>query len=157
MDEDLRIVSAPSDPHQASIGNLASVVIDGAHAEVDPGALHGRSRVEAGVRWVGSPDEVPAGRVYWVAWVTAGRREDGQRGYKGLTVSRMLIDRQAGVGHKHLAQHVNAIRAAMEGQVDLDGLPAEGRRALRILLAERAPALWEHARPQVRRALEAGA
>lgn len=157
MDEELRIVGAPQDEHSATIGNLAAVLIDGDRAEVDPGALHGRSRVEAGVRWVPSPDQVPAGRTYWIAWVTAGRGDDGARGFKGVTVSNMLIDRQAMVGYKYLAQHVNAIRAALEGQVDLDGLPPEGRAALRHLLEERSPEMWRRAQRAFRKALDPGA
>ena len=151
-DEALRIIPVADEAAQ-SLGNLAAVVIEGDHAYVSPGALHGRSPVEQGVRWVKDPAEVPNGRRYWIAWVTLGRGPDGQRGYRGLTVSEMIIDREAMVGYKHLPSHVNAMKAALDGRVDVSGLPEEARTALAAELKGRGLSFWRHAFPEVKKAL----
>jgi len=151
-DEALRIIPV-ADAEAQSLGNLSALIIDGDHAYVAPDALHGRSPVEQGVRWVKDPAEVPAGRTYWVAWVTLGRGPDGHRGYRGLTVSEMHIDREALVGYKHLPSHVNAMKAALDGHVDVSGLPAPARRALAAELKGRGLDFWRHARPEIKMAL----
>ncbi|HEY8449386.1 MAG TPA: YwhD family protein [Bacillota bacterium] len=143
-DDVLRIVPV-ADERAQSLGNLSAVIIDGDRAFVDPGALHGRSAVEQGVRWAADPGEVPNAQPYWVAWVTLGRNENGERGYRGLTVSPMWIDPQAKVGYKRLADHVNAMKAALDGQVELGELPDTARTALAAELKGRGLRFWHNA------------
>ncbi|HEX6988246.1 MAG TPA: YwhD family protein [Bacillota bacterium] len=151
-DDALRIVPV-ADEQAQSLGNLSAVIIAKDHAYVAPGALHGRSPVEQGVRWLKDASEVPDGETYWIAWVTLGRGPDGHRGYRGLTVSEMLIDRHAMVGYKHLPSHVNAMKAALAGEVDVRGLPARARTALAAELKGRGLEYWRHARPEIKQAL----
>src|SRR5690606_23379322 len=151
-DEALRIIPV-ADAEAQSLGNLSALIIDGDHAYVAPDALHGRSPVEQGVRWVKDPSEVPNGRRYWVAWVTLGRGPDGRRGYRGLTVCEMLIDRDAMVGYKHMPTHVNAMKAALDGHVNVEGRPPEGRTALAAELKGRGLEFWRHASPEIKEAL----
>lgn len=143
-DEALRIIPVPDEKAQ-SLGNLSAIIINDEYAYVSPDALHGRSDVERGVNWVDSLDQVPQPKQYWIAWVTTGRNDRGQRGYRSITVSPMWIDRQAMVGYKRLAQHVNDMKAALDGHIDLKDLPDNARTALIAELKSRGLQYWQEA------------
>ena len=145
----LNLVGARTGPH-SHLGGLAAVLVDGEQAQVAPGALHARSPVEVGVRWVDSRDQVPRGRCYWVVWIAQGGGRDGGRGIRGAVASPMWIDREAMVGYKHLAGHVNDMSRAMKGVVDLRQLTPVQRRAVRDAIVAKAPQVWEATAPEVR-------
>jgi hypothetical protein len=134
-------------PEDPTIGATLTAVrlVDGT-ATIDEALLHGRSEVERGIRWtLSSPEEAAAGGVtYYVAWV-AMKGAEGAVGYQGVTVSRLVIDRERRVGWKDLPQQVNAMGDAAAGGVDLDGLPADLRHALHRLLVEKGHGAWERA------------
>lgn len=153
-DDALRIIPVPDEKAQ-SLGNLSAIIIDGDRAYVSPGALHGRSPVEQGINWVDSLDQVPQARQYWIAWVTTGRNENGNRGYRSVTVSPMWIDRAAMVGYKRLAAHVNDMKAALDGKIDLKDLPEESRLALIAELKSRGLQFWREAFPEFKEKLSA--
>ncbi|HEY8552375.1 MAG TPA: YwhD family protein [Thermaerobacter sp.] len=143
----LPLVGARKGSH-SHLGGLAAILVDGERAEVAPAALHAKSRVEQGVRWVDDPAQVPAGRQYWVVWIAQGGA--GGRGIRGAVASPMWIDRQAMVGYKHLAGHVNDMSRAMKGVVDLSGLTAAQRKAVGEAIRARAPQVWEATDPAIR-------
>lgn len=140
----LNLVGARS--QHSHIGGLAAILVDGDQATVSPGALHAKSPVEAGVRWVDDRSQVPQGRCYWVVWIAQG----GGRGIRGAVASPMWIDRQAMVGYKHLPGHVNDMSRAMKGVVDLQSLTPAQRRAVRDAILAKAPQVWEATDPSVR-------
>ncbi|WPD19830.1 YwhD family protein [Thermaerobacter composti] len=143
----LPLVGSRTGSH-SHMGGLAAILVDGDRAEVAPAALHAKSRVEQGVRWVDDPAQVPAGRQYWVVWIAQGGA--GGRGIRGAVASPMWIDRQAMVGYKHLAGHVNDMSRAMKGVVDLSGLTAAQRRAVGEAIRARAPQVWAATDPAIR-------
>ncbi|WP_042501298.1 YwhD family protein [Thermaerobacter marianensis] len=151
----LQLVGTRSGPH-SHLGGLAAILVDGDQAQVAPGALHAKSPVEQGVRWVDDPAQVPHGRQYWVVWIAQGG--GAGRGIRGAVASPMWIDREAMVGYKHLAGHVNDMSRAMKGVVDLGGLTAAQRKAVGEAIRARAPQVWEATDPAVRAQLggEAG-
>ena len=63
-----------------SLENVSPVIIDveAGEAFVDMGAMHARSAVERGIKFLPNRDEVPNGKPYWIVWVTIERKEDGQ-------------------------------------------------------------------------------
>lgn len=148
----LNLVGARTE--HGSIGGLAAILVDGEDARVSPGALHGKSPVETGVRWVQNREEVPNARCYWVVWVAQGQGPDGRRGIRGAVASPMWIDREAMVGYKHLAGHVNDMSRALKGVVDLRELTPAQRRAVREAIIERAPRIWEGTAPEIRACFE---
>lgn len=149
-DDLLRIVPAPSEEAKA-LGNLSAIIVEPDRAWVHPGALHGKSPIEQGVRWVASKDEAPDAKPYWIAWVTLGRH-DGRRGYRSIRVSPMWIDTEAKVGYKHLPTHVNDMKAALDGDIDIRILPASARRALLAELKSRGLQYWKDALPEFKAA-----
>lgn len=134
------------------LGNLAAAIVEGNTAYFSAEALHARSPAERGVTWVDDPQQVPQGKQYWVVWLTLGRNEAGGRCYKGLVACPMWIDRTAMAGYKSLPEHVNGMRAALAGQVELGDMPAEARQALRRLLSWEKE-LWENTAAPTRRLL----
>lgn len=146
----LQLVGTRPGPH-SHLGGLAAILVDGDRATVSPGALHAKSPVEQGVRWVDDPAQVPGARQYWVVWIAQGGA--GGRGVRGAVASPMWIDRQAMVGYKHLARHVNDMSRALKGVIDLEGLSDAQRRAVGEAIRARAPQVWEATDPAVRAAL----
>lgn len=143
----LQVVGTRTGPH-SHLGGLAAILVDGDRAQVSPGALHAKSPVELGVRWVDDPARVPAGREYWVVWIAQGG--GGGRGVRGAVASPMWIDRDAMVGYKQLARHVNDMSRALKGVIDLGGLSAAQRRAVGEAIRARAPQVWQATDPAVR-------
>lgn len=153
-DPALRIVPVPDEKAQ-SLGNLSAIIVTEDHAFVSPEALHGRSPVEQGIKWVDSLDQVPNPKQYWIAWVTTGRNASGERGYRSVTVSPMWIDRTAMVGYKRLGHHVNDMKAALDGTIKLNDLPEPARIALLAELKSRGLQFWRNAFPQFKEAFSA--
>ena len=146
----LQLVGTRSGPH-SHLGGLAAILVDGDEAQVSPGALHAKSPVEQGVRWVDDPSQVPSGRPYWVVWIAQGGGSG--RGVRGAVASPMWIDREAMVGYKQLARHVNDMSRALKGVIDLGELTPAQRRAVGRAIRSRAPQVWEATDPSVRAAL----
>ncbi|HLS88619.1 MAG TPA: YwhD family protein [Sphingobacteriaceae bacterium] len=136
------------------LGNLAAAIVEEDTAYFSAEALHARSPAERGVKWVDDPQQVPQGKEYWVVWITLGRNEAGGRCYRGLVACPMWIDREAMVGYKSLADHVNGMRAALAGQVEVGNMTPEARQALRRLLSWEKE-LWENTPAPIRRQLSA--
>lgn len=152
-DDLLPIVPAPGDNDRGP-GNLSAFIVENDLAYLAPEALHGRSQIEQGVRWLKDVAELPSrAKQYWIAWVSLGRNAAGQRGYRGLTISEMFIDAVGKVGYKSLPAHVNAMKAALDGKVELANLPESAKQALAAELNGRSPELWRNAFPQIKQSL----
>ena len=62
-----------------SLDNVSPVIIDvdAGEAVIDVGAMHARSTIEKGIKFLPAKDEVPNGKPYWLVWVTIDRKEEG--------------------------------------------------------------------------------
>jgi len=152
------IMSGKTDVHGGfgqgvlDLSNVSSVIIDGDEAYIDMGALHAKSAVEKGIKWTVNKEEVPNGKPYWVVWVTVDRKEEGPY-YAGVTACYMEIDRDARRGYKILADHVNKMDYSMKRRIMVSELDEQAKNALRKLLKEHNPAMWENSSDELKQAL----
>ncbi|WP_438434018.1 YwhD family protein [Gorillibacterium sp. sgz500922] len=134
------------------LSNVSAVIVDGGEAYVDNGALHAKSRVEKGIKFVADRGEVPNGRRCFIVWVAVDRDEDGGR-YAGLAACEMAVDPEARRGWKVLAEHVNRMDRAMKRQVLVENLNGEEKAALKRTLVDTNPQWWERTGEDVKQAL----
>lgn len=136
------------------LSNVSSIIIDGDEAYIDIGAMHAKSKVERGIRFTANKDEVPNGRTCWVVWVAVDRSEEGNAHYAGVAACEMKIDAEARRGWKILADHVNKMDGAMKRRFLLDGLNGREARALKRVLMEYNPGMWERSPQELKEKLE---
>nr|WP_245203980.1 YwhD family protein [Ammoniphilus resinae] len=135
-----------------NLSNVSSVIIEEDEAYIDLGALHAKSKVEKGIKFLPNKEDVPNGKTCWIIWVAAERKEDGAY-YAGMTACEMLVDREARRGWKILADHVNRMDYAMKRRYMLDGLNDTEKAALKKLLIENNPQMWENSPDVLKQAL----
>lgn len=123
------------------LNNVSPVIIDGGEAVIDIGAMHAKSKVEKGIKFSPNREDVPAGRQVWVVWVAVDRSAEGQF-YGGITSCEMWIDTEARRGWKILAEHVNKLDAALKRKINVEGLGATEKAALKSLLISHNEAWW---------------
>jgi hypothetical protein len=134
------------------LSSVSSVIIDGDEAYIDMGALHAKSAVEKGIKWTTNKEEVPNGKPYWLVWVSVDRKEEGPY-YAGVTACYMEIDREARRGYKILADHVNRMDYAMKRRIMVSELDDTAKKALKKLLMEHNPQMWENSSEELKQAL----
>lgn len=137
-----------------TLRGLSAVLVDGDQVFIDNGAIHAKSRIEKGIRFVPDPAQVPQPRRVWGFWVTLKRREGGVQGFHGIMPFELDIDAQAGVGYKNLGRQVNHMEKAVKGEADLTGVPVEVREKLRAFLQQVRPDLWDNAADAFKQALQ---
>ncbi|RXT08725.1 YwhD family protein [Ammoniphilus sp. CFH 90114] len=135
-----------------NLSNVSSVIIEGEEAYIDLGALHAKSKVEKGIKFLTNKDEVPNGKKCFIVWVAADRNEQGAY-YAGAASCEMIVDREARRGWKILADHVNRMDAAMKRKIMLDNLDATEKASLKKLLIENNPTMWENSSDALKEAL----
>ncbi len=124
---------------------LTAVVIDGDYAFFDAGALHGRSQAQQGIQFSRDPADVPEGRRVAMVFLGVRDKEPETAHYEGMIACALLIDSTAKVGWRDLTQEAMAMRRVLDGTVQLDGLTAPERIALRRALEEPlGGALWKN-------------
>ena len=109
------IKNDPMDGHKGfgkgalSLDNVSPVIIDVEEGEavIDVGAMHARSVVEKGIKFLKTKEEVPNGKPYWLVWVTIDRDERGPY-YAGVTACEMTVDRSIRRGYKSLPDTLTA-------------------------------------------------
>jgi hypothetical protein len=136
------------------LSKLSSVIIDGAEAYIDMGAIHAKSKVEKGIKFTTNREDTPNGRKCWIVWVVVGRDEQDNKFYAGVTVCEMAIDSEARRGFKILADHVNRMDYALKGRLMLDGLDDVEKAALRKVLIDNSPDMWEHSTDALKNGLQ---
>lgn len=134
------------------LSQLSSVIIDGDEAYLDLGALHAKSKVEKGIKFTVNKEDVPNGRPCWIVWVAVDFKEEGKY-YAGVTSCEMLIDTEEKKGWKILADHVNRMDYALKRRILLDNLGAKEKAALKQLLVETDPGMWERSEDTLKEAL----
>ena len=134
------------------LSDVACVMIDNGEAYIDVGAMHAKSKIEKGIKFIPNKEDVPNGRQCWIVWVAVERNEEGAH-YAGATACPMLIDTEARRGWKILAQHVNNLDYAIKRRFVLDELGTEEKQALKKLLVTHNPEWWERSADQLKEAL----
>ncbi|WP_159881882.1 YwhD family protein [Paenibacillus puerhi] len=154
----LNIISGKETKHRGfgqgsiDLSQLSSVIIDGDEAYLDAGALHAKSKVEKGIKFVLNKDEVPNGRTCWIVWVAVDFREDGKY-YAGVTSCEMTVDPEARRGWKILADHVNRMDYALKRRIMLDNLGAKEKELLKTFLIDNDSEMWERSSDTLKEAL----
>lgn len=134
-----------------SLDNISPVIIDvdAGVAEVDVGAMHARSVVEKGIKFLPNRDEVPNGKPYWLVWVTIDRKEEGPY-YAGVTACEMTVDREIRRGYKSLPEHVNRMDKSLKRQIIVDHMDPKSKKILTDYLQNHNLKMWELSSQQLK-------
>jgi YwhD family len=151
------IKSDPMDGHKGfgkgalSLDNVSPVIIDVEEGEavIDVGAMHARSVVEKGIKFLTTKEEVPNGKPYWLVWVTIDRDERGPY-YAGVTACEMTVDRSIRRGYKSLPEHVNRMDKSIKRHIIVDHMDDKSKVILREFLKNHNAQLWENSTQQLK-------
>ncbi len=122
---------------------------------LDPGALHGRSELEQRFHF-GPKQSVCEASSCWIVWL-AIELDAANRPvrYKGASLCELLVNSQTKAAYKSMAEHVNRMSEAMRGEVRVERLPVDIRRAVREQLMAIGSELWQQASETFRAAIDA--
>jgi hypothetical protein len=139
-----------------SLDNISPVFVDpeGEEAFVDIGAMHARSVVEKGIKFLPDRDKVPNGKLYWLVWVTIERTPEGPY-YAGVTACEMTVDREARRGYKLLPEHVNNMDKSLKRKIIVDHMEDKSKRILAEFLQKHDKGMWERSVDQLKEDLQA--
>ena len=151
------IKNDPMDGHKGfgkgalSLDNVSPVIIDVEESEavIDVGAMHARSVVEKGIKFLKTKEEVPNGKLYWLVWVTIDRDERGPY-YAGVTACEMTVDRSIRRGYKSLPEHVNRMDKSIKRYIIVDHMDEKSKVILREFLKNHNAQLWENSTQQLK-------
>ena len=154
------IKNDPTDGHKGfgigslSLENVSPVIIDveAGEAIVDIGAMHARSAVERGIKFLKSKEEVPNGKAYWLVWVTIDRKPEGPY-YAGVTACEMTVDRSIRRGYKSLPDHVNKMDKSMKRHIMVDNMDDKSKQVLADFLKNHDQQLWDNSVDQLKKDL----
>ncbi|MGI2748561.1 YwhD family protein [Bacillus cytotoxicus] len=137
-----------------SLENISPVIVDVTEqtAFVDIGAMHARSVVEKGIKFLINKEEVPNGKPYWLVWVTIERTEKGAY-YAGVTACEMTVDREIRRGYKSLPEHVNKMDKSLKRHIIVDHMDESSKKVLGRFLKEHNEAIWNESSAELRHAL----
>ncbi|WP_425542195.1 YwhD family protein [Salinibacillus aidingensis] len=138
-----------------SLENMSPIIVDPNEEEafVDMGAMHARSKVEKRIKFLSDRNEVPNGKLYWIAWTTVERSESGAY-YYGLAASELVVDREIRRGYKLLPEHVNHMDKSLKGRVVIDHMDEKSKGILEKFLREFNPEMWENSRDELKNAFD---
>lgn len=151
------IKNDPMDGHKGfgkgalSLDNVSPVIIDVEEGEavIDVGAMHARSVVEKGIKFLKTKEEVPNGKPHWLVWVTIDRDERGPY-YAGVTACEMTVDRSIRRGYKSLPEHVNRMDKSIKRYIIVDHMDEKSKVILREFLKNHNAQLWENSTQQLK-------
>lgn len=154
------IKSDPTDGHKGygkgalSLDNVSPVIIDvnAGEAEIDVGAMHARSVVEKGIKFLKSKEEVPNGKPYWLVWVTIDRKPEGPY-YAGVTACEMTVDREIRRGYKSLPEHVNKMDKSLKRHIMVDHMDDKSKQVLADFLRNHNQDLWDNSTDELKSGL----
>lgn len=121
-------------------------------AIVDIGAMHARSAVERGIKFLKTKEEVPNGKPYWLVWVTIDRKQEGPY-YAGVTACEMTVDRSIRRGYKSLPEHVNKMDKSMKRHIMVDHMDDKSKKVLADFLKKHDQQLWDNSLDQLKKDL----
>ncbi|MTH54064.1 hypothetical protein GKZ89_11655 [Bacillus mangrovi] len=156
------IKNDPTDGHGGfgvgalSLDNISPVFVDIQEEEafVDIGAMHARSVVEKGIKFLPNKEDVPEAKPYWLVWVTIDRREEGPY-YAGVTACEMTVNREIRRGYKSLPEHVNKMDKSMKRQIMVDHMDEKSKAILTNFLRSHDEGMWERAEEKLKNDLNA--
>ncbi|WP_027408063.1 YwhD family protein [Anoxybacteroides tepidamans] len=139
-----------------SLDNVSPVIIDveAGEAFVDIGAMHARSAVEKGIKFIPNREEVPNGKPYWLVWVTIDRKEEGPY-YAGVTACEMTVDREARRGYKMLPDHVNKLDKSLKRRIIVEHMDEKSKRVLADFLKQHNLDMWNLSSEELKKGLNA--
>ena len=154
------IKNDPTDGHGGfgvgalSLENVSPVIIDveAGEAEVDIGAMHARSAVEKGIKFLKEKEEVPNGKAYWLVWVTIDRKLEGPY-YAGVTACEMTVDRSIRRGYKSLPEHVNKMDKSMKRHIMVEHMDEKSKKLLAEFLKNHDEILWNNSSEELKKGL----
>lgn len=137
-----------------SLDNVSPVIIDieAGEAFVDMGAMHARSVVEKGIKFLPNKEEVPDAKPYWLVWVTVDRNEEGPY-YAGVTACEMTVNREIRRGYKSLPEHVNRMDKSIKRHIIVDHMDDKSKKILADFLKNHNEEMWERSSEQLKRDL----
>ncbi|MBM7690638.1 hypothetical protein JOC77_000041 [Peribacillus deserti] len=154
------IKNDPTDGHGGygtgalSLENVSPVFVDVEEGEafIDIGAMHARSAVEKGIKFLKSKEEVPNGKPYWLVWVTVERKPEGPY-YAGVTACEMTVDRSIRRGYKSLPEHVNRMDKSMKRHIIVDHMDEKSKVVLREFLKIHNLDMWNQSTLELKQGL----
>ncbi|MBU9714887.1 YwhD family protein [Evansella tamaricis] len=137
-----------------NLNNVSPVFIDVEEGEafVDMGALHARSSVEKGIKFLNEKDQVPNGKPYWLVWVTVDHVE-GKPAYRGVAACELTVDREIRRGYKSLPEHVNNMDKSLKGRILVSQMDDKSKRILMDYLKNFNQEMWENSSDQLKEEL----
>ncbi|MET1032172.1 YwhD family protein [Domibacillus tundrae] len=143
------IKNDPTDGHKGfgksalSLEQMSPVIIDveDGSAHIDIGAMHARSAVEKGIKFLKTKEEVPDAKLYWLVWVTVDRNEEGPY-YAGVTACEMTVNREIRRGYKSLPEHVNRMDKSLKRHIIVDVMDDRSKTILRDFLVSHNADMW---------------
>lgn len=151
------IKNDPMDGHKGfgkgvlTLDNVSPVIIDvdAGEAAVDVGAMHARSVVEKGIKFLPDRNEVPDAKLYWVVWVTIDRKEEGPY-YAGVTACDMTVNREIRRGYKSLPEHVNRLDKSIKRQIIVEHMDDRSKNILVDFLKNHDAGMWERSEDKLK-------
>ncbi|MDN3017710.1 YwhD family protein [Paenibacillus sp. BSR1-1] len=139
-----------------TLDNVSPVIIDveAGEAVIDVGAMHARSTVEKGIKFLAKKEEVPNGKPYWLVWVTIDRNEEGPY-YAGVTACYMTVDREIRRGYKSLPEHVNRMDKSLKRHIIVEDMDPKSKKVLADFLLAHNEVLWNNSSEELKKGLSA--
>ncbi|WP_026695955.1 YwhD family protein [Peribacillus kribbensis] len=154
------IKNDPTDGHGGygtgalSLENVSPVFIDIEEGEafVDIGAMHARSAVEKGIKFLKNKEEVPNGKPYWLIWVSIERKPEGSY-YAGVTACELTVDRSIRRGYKSLPEHVNRMDKSLKRNIIVDHMDEKSKLILKDFLKNHSIEMWNNSTSKLKEGL----
>ncbi|KKB36483.1 YwhD family protein [Bacillus thermotolerans] len=155
------IKNDPTDGHKGfgkgalSLENVSPVFIDVEEGEafIDIGAMHARSAVEKGIKFLPNKEEVPEGaKPFWLVWVTIDQGAEGPF-YTGVTACEMTVNREKRRGYKSLPEHVNRMDKSLKGHIIVDHMDAPSKKILKDFLRGHNEEVWNRSSEELKEGL----
>ena len=151
----------PTDGHKGfgkgalSLDNVSPVIIDvdAGDAVIDVGAMHARSMVEKGIKFLKTKEEVPNAKPYWLVWVTVDRKQEGPY-YAGVTACEMTVDREIRRGYKSLPVHVNRMDKSLKRHIIVDDMDDKSKKILADFLQNHNQDMWNNSAEELKNGLK---
>ena len=152
----------PTDGHKGfgigslSLENITPVIIDVEEevATIEVGAMHARSPIERGIKFLPTREESANGKKYWLIWITIEYNEEGPY-YAGVTACEMVIDRSIRRGYKNFVEHMNKMDRSMKGRIIVDEMDDVSKRVLAEFLKTHNEELWARSSEELHEGLKA--
>ncbi|MHA6258943.1 YwhD family protein [Sporosarcina sp. CAU 1771] len=146
----------PTDGHKGfgigslSLENVSPVIIDVEEeiATIEIGAMHARSPLERGIKFLREREPSEGGKQYWLVWVTIDYQEEGPY-YAGVTACEMVVNREKRRGYKDFIEHMNKMDKSIKRQIIVEEMDATSKEVLADFLIGHNKELWDRSKPEL--------